>query len=163
MMSKVRVAGLFLVIALLAAALPALAKGPMPVTITGPGLPAAGVDIGDVEQAAPFSMAALEDFRAGAIEQPAWAVAGSGYLLERYGMQGAVRRVFDRVIYYPHPGGLRSVVYYVGIHNGSSAYDGMWYHATPEGDTAMRALIAAHGARASSRPARGWSLGLRPD
>ncbi len=162
-MSKVRVAGFFLVVALLAAALPALAKGSMPVTITGPGLPQAGVDISNMEQAAPFSMAALEDFDAGVIEQPAWAAEGSGYFLERYVMRGRVRQIFDHAVYYPHPGGLRGVVYYAGIHNGSSEYDGRWYYATPEGDRAMRALIAAHAGRAGGNPSRGWSFALRPD
>jgi hypothetical protein len=129
-----------IIVLLLVAALPASAKGPMPVLISGPGLPSGGVDIQDLDEAAPLSMGMLEDFVRGEIEPPSWAVLS--YRLQRYGIDSAgQRRIFDQVDYYPNPTGGLGVVHYIGIYHGRSEYDGKWYAAKPEGDAAMRSLL----------------------
>ena len=53
---------------------------------------------------------------------------GMGYEIIRYYMNGHTETAFDRLHYYPETG----FVYYDGIVNGSSEYDGKWYIAQPE-------------------------------
>jgi hypothetical protein len=53
---------------------------------------------------------------------------GAGYEITRYYLDGQAERPFDRLHYYPETG----LVYYDGIVNGSSEYDGEWYTAQPE-------------------------------
>lgn len=53
---------------------------------------------------------------------------GTGYEITRYYIDGKRETAFDRLHYYPETG----FVYYDGIVNGSSEYDGEWYTARPE-------------------------------
>ena len=53
---------------------------------------------------------------------------GVDYEITRYYLDGHTERAFDRLHYYPETG----LVYYDGIVNGSSEYDGEWYTAQPE-------------------------------
>jgi hypothetical protein len=45
---------------------------------------------------------------------------------------------FDQLHYYPYTG----YVYYDGLVNGSSEYDGKWYAATPSAEEPFRAALA---------------------
>ncbi|HJR81119.1 MAG TPA: hypothetical protein VJ821_13680 [Anaerolineales bacterium] len=53
---------------------------------------------------------------------------GAGYEITRYYIDGKREIPFDRLHYYPETG----FVYYDGIVNGSSEYDGEWYTARTE-------------------------------
>ena len=53
---------------------------------------------------------------------------GAGYEITRYYIDGKGEIPFDRLHYYPETG----FVYYDGIVNGSSEYDGEWYMARTE-------------------------------
>ena len=52
---------------------------------------------------------------------------GPGYEITRHYVQGIGDIVFDRLHYYPETG----LVFYDGIENGESEYDGEWYTADP--------------------------------
>jgi hypothetical protein len=65
--------------------------------------------------------------------------AGAGYEITRYYMDGKREIAFDRLHYYPATG----FVYYDGIVNGSSEYDGEWYTAKPEMKSIFENLLAA--------------------
>ncbi len=120
-------------------ALPAAAKGiPERVTITGPGLAAPVVET-DPRVLPALGILGLMDSQA--IAPPD--TPGPAYTLARDG--------FDRVRYYPGPGGGLGYVYYEGLVDdggkiaGASEYDGKWYLATRAGDGVLRAVLAAHG------------------
>jgi len=53
---------------------------------------------------------------------------GMSYEITRYYVDGKTESAFDRLHYYPETG----FIYYDGIVNGSSEYDGKWYTAQPE-------------------------------
>jgi hypothetical protein len=53
---------------------------------------------------------------------------GAGYEITRYYIDGTRETAFDRLHYFPETG----FVYYDGIVNGASEYDGEWYTAKPE-------------------------------
>ena len=53
---------------------------------------------------------------------------GVGYEIKRYYLNGHTETAFDKLHYYPDTG----YVYYDGIVNGSSEYDGKWYTAKPD-------------------------------
>jgi hypothetical protein len=52
---------------------------------------------------------------------------GEGYEILRYYVDGNREMIFDRLHYYPETG----FVFYDGIENGESEYDGEWYQANP--------------------------------
>lgn len=64
--------------------------------------------------------------------------AGVGYEITRYYMDGKREIAFDRLHYYPETG----FVYYDGIVNGSSEYDGEWYTGKPEMKAIFENLLA---------------------
>ena len=66
------------------------------------------------------------DFYQNKAEAPA--DPGVGYQITRYYVEGYTETAFDSLHYYPETG----FVYYDGIVNGSSEYDGNWYTAQPE-------------------------------
>jgi hypothetical protein len=70
---------------------------------------------------------------------------GTGYDLIRGGFNGDQFIPFDHLIYYPNSSMGEAVVYYVGLVNGGSEYDGHWFQVTAEGDAAMRAILAENG------------------
>lgn len=62
---------------------------------------------------------------------------GTGYEITRYYIDGKRETAFDRLHYYPETG----FVYYDGIVNGSSEYDGEWYTARPEIKTVFESVL----------------------
>jgi len=62
---------------------------------------------------------------------------GVGYEITRYYIEGARETAFDRLHYYPDTG----FVFYDGLVNGSSEYDGEWYTAKPEIKTVFESVI----------------------
>ncbi len=120
----------------------ALAKGPpSKVTISGPGL------VGEVEITDPKLLRAFSFFLFVNIEQRIEAPSepGEGYVVTRYIENGAELIPWDRAIYYPHPTDELGVVFLEGLIGPSSTqFDGYWYRASPEGDTAMRQILAKH-------------------
>jgi hypothetical protein len=112
------------------------AKGPADkITITTPH--GQRIDLTDSNLIQPISMAVLEEFP-DSIGQPD--VKGKGYELARAFKDGNRYRIFDRVRYFP--AGERGYVFYVGIENGSSEYDGKWFEASAEGVEAMNQIIS---------------------
>jgi hypothetical protein len=62
---------------------------------------------------------------------------GIGYEITRYYVEGSRESAFDKLHYYPETG----FVYYDGIVNGSSEYDGKWYTAKPEIKTIFESAL----------------------
>ena len=69
---------------------------------------------------------AFADFYQEKTEAPA--NPGEGYEITRFYMDAGREIAFDKMQYYPSTG----YVYYDGLINGSSEYDGGWYNARPE-------------------------------
>lgn len=112
------------------------AKGvPTRVTIYGPGL-AGRIDVTDPALLPLLGLARLEDVSTPIIVPP---VTGPGYEIERDG--------FDHERYYPDPAGGRGFIYYIGLINGSSEYDGHWYYASAESEQALKHILTEHGVR----------------
>lgn len=130
---------LLLIVLLLALTSSVVAKGPADrVFITTPN--GQRVTVTDAELTKSISMAALEAFFNPHIAEPV--VLGEGYELARMMAIGNNQyRIFDRVRFYPV--GDRGYVYYVGIENGTSEYDGKWFEATQPGLAAMREIIGS--------------------
>ena len=124
MFIRVRVAIGIALAASLMTSMTASAKGGFDfITITGP----------DLKEALQVTDARLtEDFFtfANFFEDKATAPAdpGQGFEITRHYIQGVSDVVFDRLHYYPETG----FVFYDGIENGDSEYDGEWYTANPE-------------------------------
>ena len=140
--------GLALVLAaLVALALPgfASAKGPASrIVIVGPGLDGELELVDDSVLLGALSMAALEDFMRPA-EPPAHPTPG--FELTRYFETNTGQYMpFDQVVYHPAPDGEPGLVHYLGIVNGSSEYDGRWFHIQPSGERMLRDVLSAHGA-----------------
>jgi hypothetical protein len=126
--------------ALLAQFSAAHAKGPADRIVISSPLLAEDMVLTDRDTLVQISMANLENFEAGSIEAPAGLTAG--YTLDRQFEESPGKfRSFDRVVYYADPGGDLGYVFYEGIVNGSSEYDGRWFRARPAGDAAMRMII----------------------
>jgi len=90
-------------------------------------------------------------------------VSGEGYLVVRYGLdQGTSEYVaFDSLRLFPgEPGYVKASVYYEGLVNGSSEYDGKWYEARPEAESTVRSLVEAKTPSASVPLASAMSLTL---
>lgn len=64
---------------------------------------------------------------------------GTGYEITRYYVDGTDETPFDRLHYYPETG----FVYYDGMMNGSSEYDGNWYLANPEIKAAFEGALSS--------------------
>jgi hypothetical protein len=104
------------------------------VTISGPGLkepmrvtdPALTRDF--------FTFADFYEDKTKAPAQP-----GEDYEILRYYVDGKREIVFDRLHYYPETG----FVFYDGIENGESEYDGDWYTAKPEIKTIFESALSA--------------------
>jgi len=124
MFPKLRVmAGLALLLSLLTV-IKVYAKGGFAfIAVTGPNLKEA-VRLADPELITDFF--AFADFYRDRTEAPA--EPGLAYEITRYYLDGRREIPFDRLHYYPDTG----FVFYDGIVNGSSEYDGEWYSARPE-------------------------------
>ena len=111
----------------------AFAKGGFSfITIMGPNLQE---EIRSDDPALTEGFFAFADFSQDKTEAPA--NPGLGYEITRYYVDGKREIAFDRLHYYPETG----FVYYDGIVNGSSEYDGEWYTAKPEIKTAFESTI----------------------
>lgn len=124
MFTPIRVAlGLALLLSL-SISVTAFAKGGFDfITITGPNSKDA-VRVTDTALTEDFfTFAKFYEDKAKAPAGP-----GAGYEILRYYVDGQREIVFDRLHYYPETG----FVFYDGIENGESEYDGEWYTANPE-------------------------------
>ena len=82
-----------------------------------------------------LSFAVMEDFSAGAVDEPVSA-GSTFYEMERQFLTNdGDFQTFDRSRFYPESG----YVFYVGVEDGWSEYDNKWFHARPE----ARELIEA--------------------
>jgi hypothetical protein len=90
---------------------------------------------------------AFADFYRDKVEAPA--DPGKGYEITRYYIDGRREIAFDQLHYYPDSG----FVFYDGILNGDSEYDGEWYAANPAIKTVFEnTLLVAINARPQSDP-----------
>lgn len=80
---------------------------------------------------------AFADFYSDKTKEPA--NPGTGYEITRYYMDAGRESAFDRLFYYPETG----FVYYEGLVNGESEYDGKWYKANPRIKKSFEAAIPA--------------------
>ncbi|HSB02959.1 MAG TPA: hypothetical protein VLE49_20080 [Anaerolineales bacterium] len=123
MFSRIRIAiGIALLVTMITSSI-ASAKGNFAfISITSPNLKEA---VRSTDPALTTDFLAFFDFsdKAEAPTNP-----GVGYLITRYYVDGKRETAFDHLHYYPDTG----FVYYDGIVNGSSDYDGKWYTARPE-------------------------------
>ncbi len=118
-----------------------LAKGPPgKVTISGPGIDEL-LEVVDDAWMEPLSLPGFMDIFH-EVEAPV--SVGAGYLLTRYGFDGEQHIAFDEVVYYPATTANRALVYYSGIVNGGSEYDGRWFPVTEAGEAAMQAILGGN-------------------
>jgi hypothetical protein len=125
----------------------AYAKGPMPVRITAGGDLWVPFNVTDPEAYAAIDLFTLMDLDTGEVSPPAG--LGEGYLMERFWVdEGGARHDFDQAMFFFDPaGGERGWVFYIGIYQGSSEYDGKWFQARAAGTGAMRAILEENGVR----------------
>ena len=123
--------------------LPAAAKGPFSRVIITSSQLEQPITVSDPLALSFLSLGVLEDFQSsGALEMPADA-AQIGYDLERQWTIGDNQlQTFDRVSYHPNRNSGRGYIHIVRTEVGTSNYDGKWFQATPEGEAALRAVIA---------------------
>lgn len=141
MLSRIRVVLGLALLLMLAIPLTAFAKGGFTfISIAGPGLKEA-IRVTDLALTEDFFTFA--NFYEDRIEAPAH--PGEGYEITRYYVDGKREIIFDRLHYYPETG----FVYYDGIENGESEYDGEWYIANPEIKTIFEAVLAGQTGSAS--------------
>ena len=129
---------LLLVLGLLIPATRALAKGSFDyITVKGPGITG---EINITNPALTNDFFAFANFSQGAIDPPV--NVGEGYQLVRVYVVTENNKPaptpFDLLYYYPYTG----YVYYQGVVNGSSEYDGKWYAANPSADEPFRAALS---------------------
>ena len=125
---------LLLAIMLLTPAMFVFAKGDFSyITVKGPGI------IGEINVTNPAltgDFFAFANFSLGPIDPPA--DPGQGYQVVRVYVEGTKDMPFDQLHYYPYTG----YVFYDGIVNGSSEYDGKWYAENPSANGPFRAVLA---------------------
>lgn len=135
MLSKIRNAvGLALVLAL-TTFVGVLAKGGFSfIAITGAGIEeeVRSSDLGLTEDFFAFA-----DFYRDKVDAPM--DPGQGYEITRYYIDGKREIAFDQLHYYPETG----YVFYDGIVNGDSEYDGEWYTANPTIQPLFESVLAA--------------------
>jgi hypothetical protein len=133
-----------LLVLLMIAALPAAAKGRFTrVIITGEALEQS-ITVTDPLTLNFLSLGILEDLRpAGSVEAPVDA-AEVGYELERQWEDGnGETQTFDHVRYHPNTDTAElGYVYVADTLVGTPNFEGKWYPTTPEGDAAIRAVLA---------------------
>jgi len=120
---------------LLAVPTPAFAKGPFTyITVRGLGLTGELT----VTNSALMDFFAFADFSKGSVDAPA--NPGDEYEITRVYVDTTTNRAqfFDRLHYYPDTG----YVYYDGLLEGGSEYDGKWYRAQPGVEAAFRSVLA---------------------
>jgi len=114
-----------------------MAKGPFDrVTVSG-GLIENEVEVSDPLLMDFFSLSILHN---AGIEQPQ--VEGEGYLVIRYFKdENGSFTAWDSLRFYPSNEESGGYVYYEGLVNGSSEYDGNWYLASYTGSSRLRQII----------------------
>ena len=123
MFARFQVAIGFAVWAMLIASSTVIAKGGFSfIAVRGPNLEE---EIRSSDLALTEDFFAFADFYRDRIKAPE--EPGVGYEITRYYIDGKSEIAFDHLHYYPESG----FVYYDGIVNGSSEYDGEWYTAQP--------------------------------
>jgi hypothetical protein len=116
----------------------ASAKGPFGLVIISGGGLAADIEVTDRHLLDFFS---FSDFYESRIEAPS--APGLGYVVSRGSTSGSGTFVaWDRLRYYPGADGQPGYVYYEGLVNGSSEYDGHWYRASANAEQYMLPLLA---------------------
>ena len=122
-----------------------LAKGGFSfISITGPGI---DEDIRATDLKLTEDFFAFADFYRDKVETPR--DPGTRYEIRRYYIDGKREILFDRLHYYPSTG----FVFYDGIVNGDSEYDGEWYSANPAIKTAFESALSAT-VSANAQPAQ---------
>lgn len=134
MVNRIRVPfGLALLLSLISS-IAAFAKGGFDfILITGPDITEA-VRVTDTALTEGFF--AFANFYEDKTKAPA--APGVGYEITRHYIDGNREYIFDRLHYYPDTG----FVFYDGIENGDSEYDGEWYTANPEIKTIFESALA---------------------
>ena len=134
MLTRLRIVTGFALVALLITSTTTFAKGGFDfITITGPNLKEA-VRVTDTSLTTDFfSFANFYEDKTKTPEDP-----GEGYEITRHYEQGVTDVIFDRLHYYPESG----FVFYDGIENGDSEYDGKWYTANPETKPAFETALS---------------------
>ncbi|MCK6539112.1 MAG: hypothetical protein L6Q26_03550 [Anaerolineales bacterium] len=106
-------------------------------TVKGPGITG---EINITNPALTQDFFAFADFTRGEIPPPA--DPGQGYEIVRVYVETVddkpTARPFDQLHYYPYTG----YVFYDGLVEGSSEYDGKWYAANPSANEPFRAALA---------------------
>lgn len=134
MFLRTRIAVALALLTALLISVTAFAKGSFAfITITGPKLRDA---VRSTDPALTTDFFAFADFYHDKAKAPA--SPGAGYEITRFYTRGRGEIAFDRLHYYPEAG----FVYYDGIVNGSSEYDGEWYTANPEVKTVFDAALS---------------------
>lgn len=115
-----------------------LAKGNFDyLTVKGPGITG---EINITNPALTEDFFAFADFTQGEVPPPA--DPGQGYQVIRVYLETVndkpAARLFDQLHYYPYTG----YVYYDGLVEGASEFDGKWYAANPAADAPFRAVLA---------------------
>jgi hypothetical protein len=113
-----------------------LAKGGFSfISISGPGI---DEEIRATDLKLTEDFFAFADFYRDKVEAPK--DPGTGYEIRRYYVDGKRETLFDRLHYYPSTG----FVFYDGIVNGDSEYDGEWYSANPAVKTVFESAVSAN-------------------
>src|SRR6185369_2409145 len=118
------------------------------VVISGGGL-AADIEVTDRHL---LDFGSFNDFSQSLIEAPA--DPGTGYIISRGWPNDAFTPFapWDRLRYYPGAAGQPGYVFYEGLVNGSSEYDGHWYRASANAEQYLLPLLAAQQRAASPAP-----------
>jgi len=134
MFTRIRIAIGFALTTLLLTFSLASAKGGFDfITIAGPDLKES-VRVADPRLTADFfTFANFYEDKTKAPADP-----GVGYEITRHYVQGISDVVFDRLHYYPETG----FVFYDGIENGESEYDGEWYTANAEIQSVFESVLS---------------------
>ena len=133
MLSRIRNAvGLACLLALITS-IAVLAKGGFSfISITGPGI---DEEIRATDLKLTEDFFAFADFYRDKVEAPK--DPGMGYEIRRYYIDGKHEILFDQLHYFPSAG----FVFYDGIVNGDSEYDGEWYSANPAIKTVFESTL----------------------
>jgi hypothetical protein len=138
MFSRFRIAfGLALLLSLIIAST-VFAKGSFAfITITGPNLKS---EVRATDPALTMDFFTFADFSRNRMDAPE--NPGEAYEITRYYIENTRESAFDQLHYYPDTG----YVFYDGIVNGSSEYDGKWYKAVPEIKSVFEKAISVESA-----------------
>lgn len=127
-----KIASLLLALFLLPSAF-AFAKGEFDyIIIKGPGITG---EINVTNPALTADFFAFADFSKGAINEPI--DPGEGYQVVRVYVVDNKAQAFDQLHYYPYTG----YVYYDGLAEGSSEYDGKWFAADVDANEPFRSAL----------------------